>query len=55
MGYYVHLNLIERRGCPGGPGSYSHYLDLGAGSRPIYSAKPAALVKPDKVLRSVLC
>ena len=33
--YYVHLNLIECEGRPGGPGSYSHYLDFGTGSRPL--------------------
>ena len=32
--YYVRLNLIECEGRPGGPGSYSHYLDFGTGSRP---------------------
>ena len=34
--YYVHLNLIECEGRPSGPGSYSHYLDFWAGSRPSY-------------------
>ena len=33
--YYVHLNLIECEGRPGDPGSYSHYLDFGTGSRPL--------------------
>ena len=33
--YYVHLNLIECEGRPSGPGSYSHYLDFGTGSRPL--------------------
>ena len=39
--YYVRLNLIECEGRPGGPGSYSHYLDFGTGSRPSYWCEAA--------------
>ena len=39
--YYVRLNLIECEGRPGGPWSYSHYLDFGTGSRPSYWCEAA--------------